>query len=357
MQHGGTSEGKAILTGLGASPGKVRGRVKLAPDADTVRTMEHGEILVTTMTNPSMVPLMKKATAIITNEGGMTCHASIVSRELGVPCIVGTGNATEVLKDGQDIVVDATNGKVYEPGEEPQAAEQTAPMPSMEVLDNPAEEREYAHAQPNGDGENLTATSIKANIAFTEAAEKAVHKADGVGLLRAEHMLAQSGRHPAALAKHDPEELVRIIEEGIGKIARIFHPKPVWYRTLDARTDEFRELKGGENEHHESNPMLGWHGVRRSIDEPDVFRCEIQALKNLRENGLDNVSVMLPFIISVEELRRAKSMIDFPIGVGIMVETPAAVEQIDEFCKEGISFASIGSNDLTQLALGVDRNN
>jgi pyruvate,water dikinase len=150
---------------------------------------------------------------------------------------------------------------------------------------------------------------------------------------------------------------VRIVEDGIGAIAKVFHPRPVWYRTLDARTDEFRDMAGGEEEPHESNPMLGWHGIRRSISDPTVFRCELQAIKNLRQNGLDNVCIMLPFIISVDELKRAKAMIDFPVKVGIMVETPAAVIEIESFCKEGIAFASIGSNDLTQLMLGVDRNN
>jgi pyruvate,water dikinase len=375
IKHGGGAEGHVLLAGLGASPGKVSGRVRLAPDAETVKSMEHGEILVTTMTTPSMVPLMRKAAAIVTDEGGSTCHAAIISRELGVPCIVGTGNATKILRQGQDIVVDAAEGKVYEAANAPdgtapisqsQAQEAAAglavfselPVPSSDVMASSErpESHQEARSEPS-EKDGLTATSIKANIAFPEAAARAAPRADGVGLLRAEHMLASSGRHPAHLARTDPEELVRIVEEGIGAIAKAFHPKPVWYRTLDARTDEFRDMEGGAEEPHETNPMLGWHGIRRSLDDPCVFRCELQAIRNLRQKGLDNVCIMLPFIISVEELRKAKSMIDFPAKVGIMVETPAAVTEIESFCREGIAFASIGSNDLTQLMLGVDRNN
>lgn len=311
---------------------------------------------ITVQDNHNYIVFTSRCTPVIVGN----CHASIISRELGIPCIVGTGNATQILKDGQEIIVDATNGRVFDAAAEvTEVAAETPAMaefPSMEILEKKLDVTEAPGMVPAGEKE-LTATSIKANIAFPEAAEKAAPKADGVGLLRAEHMLAQSGRHPVALAGEDPEKLVEIIEEGVGRIARIFYPKPVWYRTLDARTDEFREMEGGESEPSESNPMLGWHGIRRALDEPDVFRCELQALRNLRYKGIDNVSIMLPFVISVDELKAAKAMISFPIKVGIMVETPAAAAEIDAFCEEGIAFASIGSNDLTQLVLGVDRGN
>jgi len=313
---------------------------------------------ITVQDNHNYIVFTDRYTPIIVNN----CHASIVSRELGVPCIVGTGNATNVLKNGQEVTVDATNGKVYETKEGiPQTISQIPAEVSMDILDIPLQQAGMAAGRgeeiEKKQSEEFTATSIKANIAFPEAAERAAPKVDGVGLLRAEHMLAQSGKHPVMLARNDPEELIRIIEEGIGAIAKAFHPKPVWYRTLDARTDEFREMEGGGSEPQEPNPMLGWHGIRRSLDEPDVFRCELQAIRNLREKGLDNVCIMLPFIISVEELKRAKAMISFPVKVGIMVETPAAAALMEDFCREGIAFASIGSNDLTQLVLGVDRNN
>ena len=138
------------------------------------------------------------------------------------------------------------------------------------------------------------------------------------------------------------------------------YPKPVWVRSLDARTDEFRNMQGGENEPREDNPMLGWHGIRRSLDEPEILKAELESLKMLYEKGLDNVVWEIPFTIDVSELRKAKEIareIGAPDKFGIMVETPACALTIEEYCKEGIVFASFGSNDLTQTTLGIDRNN
>lgn len=334
--------GDVVLKGMGASPGLAKGTAKVVHERSDLSKIQKGDVLVATMTNPDFVQYMRKASAIITNEGGHTSHAAIVSRELGIPCIVGTDNATEVLQDNQEITVDATSGKVYSGAGGPVSrpgAEQAAPSP--------------AEGAPVGE----TATEIKVNIAFPETAEKVADKAEGVGLLRAEHMLTESGKHPVYLARENPEELVRIITEGVGKIAKAFYPKPVWYRTLDARTDEFRSLEGGENEPEEANPMLGWHGIRRALDDTGVFRCELEAIRQLHQEGLNNIAVMLPFVSKVEEFRRAKEMVDFPLRFGIMVETPASVMEIESFCKAGIDFVSIGSNDLTQLVLGVDRGN
>ncbi|MEM5798310.1 MAG: phosphoenolpyruvate synthase [Candidatus Aenigmatarchaeota archaeon] len=331
-------KGKVLLEGLPASPGVAKGMVKVILELSDLPKMKKGDILVARMTNPDFVPYMRIASAIITDEGGRTAHAAIVSRELGIPCIVGTQKATKVLSDNQVITVDASHGKVYS-GEIEIAAEK---------VEIPSELPE-------------TATSIKVNLAFSEAAEKTCKVADGVGLLRAEHMLTEAGKHPVYFAKTDPDGLVKTIYENVGKIARAFYPKPVWYRTLDARTDEFKEMEGGQEEPEEPNPMLGWHGIRRSIDEPVVFRCEIEAIRRLHSEGLTNICIMLPFICKVDELRQAKKLIKElggeNIKIGIMVETPAAAIQIEDFCKEGIAFASIGSNDLTQLMLGVDRGN
>ncbi len=336
--------GPAVVSGLGASPGVATGIVKVVHELKDLDKIQKGDILVARMTNPDFVQYMRKASAIVTDEGGHTSHAAIVSRELGVPCVVGTGNATTTLQDGQEVTVDAVRGKVYSGKKE--VEEEAAP----EV---PLPEGEEAPVVGSG----VTATEIKANIAFPETAEKVADRVDGVGLLRAEHMLTESGKHPVYLAKENPEELINIIVSGVEKIAKVFHPKPVWYRTLDARTDEFRQLEGGEQEPQEANPMLGWHGIRRSVEEPDVFKCEVEAIKRVHEKGLTNVAIMLPFIIKVEEFTKAKEFIDFPVKVGIMVETPASVMVIEDFCKAGIDFVSIGSNDLTQLVLGVDRGN
>jgi len=270
------------------------------------------------------------------------CHASIVGREMGLPVIVGTQNATQVLQDGQVVTVDAYKGVVY--------------AGALEIK-RPIEVIEEA---PSGFS---TVTQIKANVAFPENVEQIASKADGVGLLRIEHMITKSGIHPAKLIRENrTEEYIKILLDGIRPIAKAFHPKPVWVRTLDARSDEFRNLEGGAEEPKEDNPMLGWHGIRRSLDEPKLLKAEFEAIKRLHEEGLNNVHVMLPFVISVDELRRAREIAkeaELPpdCKIGVMVETPAAAMIIEDLCKEGIDFISFGSNDLSQLVLGVDRNN
>jgi pyruvate,water dikinase len=206
-------------------------------------------------------------------------------------------------------------------------------------------------------------TQIKVNLAFPEKLEQIAPKVDGVGLLRIEHMITKAGIHPSKLVREGrTEDYIKILLGGIKPIAKAFYPKPVWVRTLDARSDEFRNLEGGEEEPKEDNPMLGWHGIRRSLDEPELLKAEFEAVKRLHEEGLNNVHVMLPFVISVDELRKAREIakeVGLPSGckIGIMLETPAAALTIKDFCKEGIDFISFGTNDLSQLVLGIDRNN
>ena len=337
-------EGKPILKGSGSSPGIATGKVKIISAIEDLTKVEEGDVLVTRMTSPDYVVSMSKSAAIITDEGGATAHASIVSRELGIPCIVGTQSATKILQDGQLITVDAYHGLVY----------------SGEVKVSKPEEIYEAEPLPAGIS---TVTQVKVNLAFPEHLEEIAGKADGVGLLRIEHMITKSGIHPAKLIREGrSEDYIKILLDGIRPIADAFKPKPVWVRTLDARSDEFRNLEGGGDEPQESNPMLGWHGIRRSLDEPDLLKAEFEAIKRLHEEGLTNVHVMLPFIISVDEFRKSREMgneVNLPdtVRMGIMVETPAAALVIEDFCKEGIDFASIGSNDLTQGVLEVDRNN
>ncbi|MFH1229714.1 MAG: phosphoenolpyruvate synthase [Candidatus Aenigmatarchaeota archaeon] len=328
--------GTSILEGHGASPGVASGVVKIVHDTSELNKIQKGDIMVTKMTNPDFVVAMERSAAIVTDEGGITCHAAIVSRELGIPCIVGSKTATQVLKEGMIITVDATHGKVYEGR-----------------LDIKEEKKQEVDIK--------TKISIKVNLAFPDTAEKAAPHADGVGLLRLEHMLTTSGMHPIEYIRQGrSKELEEIIFDGVEKVAKAFYPKKVWVRSLDARTDEFRGMKGGENEPHEYNPMLGWHGIRRSLDEPEILKTELRALKRLHEKGLDNIVWELPFIINIAELRKAKEIakdMGAPSNFGIMVEVPACAINIEEFCKEGIAFASFGSNDLTQTTLGIDRDN
>lgn len=333
-----------LVKGYGASPGFASGIVRVVKDLSELNKIQKGDVLVTKMTSPDMVPAMEKSTAIVTDEGGATCHAAIVSRELGIPCIVGTTNATNILKDGMKITVDATHGIVY--------AGEISAKPSQEAV----------ASGPVSEFDRITATEIKTNLAFPETAEKG-KDADGVGLLRLEHLLTKGGMHPIEYIRQNRDsELTNMIYEGVGTVARVFNPKPVWVRTLDARTDEFRNMQGGTNEPTEDNPMLGWHGIRRDLDEPRILRAQFEAIKRLHEAGLTNVGIMIPFSCDISELKRAKEAgremgLPSTVKFGIMVEVPSCALSIEDYCKEGIDFISFGSNDLTQLTMGIDRNN
>ncbi|PKP61196.1 MAG: phosphoenolpyruvate synthase [Candidatus Altiarchaeales archaeon HGW-Altiarchaeales-1] len=350
-----TTEKKVILSGFGVSVGIASGIVKIVRDASELSRIKQGDVLVTRMTTPDMVPAMKKAVAIITDEGGMTCHAAIVARELGIPCIVGTKTATKEISDGSTVTVDGRKGLVYEgrvkiEGAKKKVKKETAGQHVEHVV----------VMSPI-----ITSTEIKGNVDFSEIAEKAVeYGADGVGLLRSEHMFLEIGEHPIKLIKENRrEELVTKIMKGIRDVAEVMYPRPVWYRTLDLKTDEFKGLKGGENEPVEANPMIGWRGIRRSLDESEVLECEFEAIRRLQEDErLTNIGVMLPMIQHPAELRKAKILAS-DVGLdtdkmdfGIMVEIPAAALIIDDFIKEGISFISFGTNDLTQFTLALDRN-
>jgi pyruvate, water dikinase len=343
-----TSE--AIVTGLGASPGIATGVVRIIKGKQDLDKIMQGDIMVTVMTMPDMVPGMRRAGAIVTDEGGMACHAAIVSRELGCPAVVGTKKATKVLHEGMIITVDGSKGKVYEGRigiESKPTANAASPVATGSM------------------SKIITATEIKVNISEPSRAEAAAATmADGVGLLRIEHMMLGLGKTPNWYIKNGKaEEYVEELVKGIKTVAEAFYPKPVWVRTLDAPTDEFRAMEGGETEPVEHNPMLGWRGIRRDLTETDHFRLEITAFKKLHEMGLTNVGIMLPMVQHVKELKIAKDLIreenlDLEkIDLGIMVETPGAALTIEDFITEGLNFVSFGTNDLTQYTLAVDRNN
>lgn len=352
-----------LLIGLAASPGVASGKVKIIYDIKELSKIQQGDVLVTKMTNPDMVVAMQKASAIVTDEGGMTCHAAIVSRELGIPCVVGTKKATSVLKENMLVTVDGTNGKVYEG--QYFSKEMKTETKEEEMLKEVISE-EMREAWKEMQKKYGQKTLIKVNCDLPEVAEKAARtNADGVGLVRLEFMIAEKGIHPAYYLKENKlNDYTNLLVEGLEKIASAFKDKPVWVRTSDIRTDEYKTLKGAEQEPEESNPMLGWHGIRRSLDQVEILKAEFKAIKILHNKGYKNVGVMLPFLINVEELKKAKEIMR-EIGLepckdvefGVMLETPAACLIIEDLCLEGISFVSFGTNDLTQLVLGVDRNN
>ena len=335
----------ALVSGSSASPGLGSGPVQIVSDPSRISEVKEGDILVAEMTTPDYVPAMKRAAGIATDHGGRTCHAAIVSRELGIPCVVGTGNATNVLKPDQVVTVDGSQGKVYEGRVAAQATVPSTTAPKSAVK---------------------TRTKLYVNLAEPDLAETvAARDVDGVGLIRAEFMISEIGEHPRYMLKENRgEEFTSRLAQGLTTFARAFDPRPVVYRTTDFKTNEYRHLKGGEEyEEHEENPMIGYRGCSRYIREPDVFRLETEAVKRVREK-YKNLWVMIPFVRTVAGLTDVKKILiaeglrrsrDFKLWM--MVEVPSNVFLIDKFIDVGIDGISIGSNDLTQLVLGVDRDN
>jgi pyruvate, water dikinase len=333
-----------LLSGLAASAGRASGRVRILTSPNQQREFLDGEVLVAEMTSPDWVPAMRRATALITDGGGVTCHAAIVSRELQLPCVVGTGNATTSLRTGQEVTVDGRTGKVY--------AGAAAPI----TVQRPT--------QPLPEPVSPLATRLYVNLAVAEHAEEvAALPVDGVGLLRAEFMVADAldGVHPRRLIELGQQDrFVDAMSESLLQITRAFSPRPVVYRSIDFRTNEFRGLQGGEAyEPHEANPMIGYRGCYRYIHQPDLFNLELDVLGRVAEST-PNIRLMIPFVRTAWELERCLNIVQAhptatSLPVWVMAEVPSVAYWIPTYAEMGIEGVSIGSNDLTQLVLGVDR--
>lgn len=335
-----------LLTGQPASPGVGVGLVRVVHDPREIDIVKPGDVLVAEMTTPDFVPAMKRASAIITERGGRTCHAAIVSRELGIPCVVGVAGATR-LEVGREVTVDGSAGRIYDGRAEARLAWYER------------QKERYARAAAL-----KTTTKLYVNLAEPELAEVVAKRhVDGVGLLRAEFIVAQIGKHPRQFIEEgQPEEYTRRLEEGIKEFCRAFNPRPVVYRLTDFKTNEYANLEGGAKyEPTEENPMIGYRGASRYIREPDIFRLELEAIKGVRKE-YKNLYVMVPFVRTPDELRAVKQLMseqglvrsdDFKLWM--MVEVPSNVLILDRFIDVGIDGISIGSNDLTQLVLGIDR--
>lgn len=327
---------------------------------EAARMMQKGNILVTDMTNPDYVPFMKVAGAIVTDKGGVTCHAAIVSRELGIPCVVGTENATKIMVTGKEYTVDSKSGIVYE-GVLQVAAEQLAPQVGTASMG-------YGGAGGIFQSVPVTATKIYMNLGVPEKiGDYQALPFEGIGLMRTEFILASYiGEHPMLFVETGQgQKFVDKMADGIAVVARAIQPRPLVVRFSDFKTNEYRELKGGEKyEIVEANPMLGWRGCSRYISKwyEKAFRLECQAIQKCRrEWGLKNVYVMLPVVRTLWEAEKCLAIMreeglqrskDFKIW--FMAETPSIVIMADEFSKLCDGF-SIGSNDLTQGILMIDR--
>ena len=352
--------GSVLVSGLAAAPGVASGPVRILRSPADGPSLVAGEVLVASMTNPDWVPTMRRASALVTDRGGVTCHAAIVGRELHLPTVVATRTATTVLRDGELVTVDGARGTVRAGRVSPSPSTATAPTAAST---GPAVSPGAPTLVP---APETTGTLLYVNLAIADHAEEvAALPVDGVGLLRAEFMItdALAGEHPKhLLATGRRAEFLDRMTASVLRITQAFAPRPVVYRAVDFRTNEFRGLSGGEEfEPVEANPMIGYRGCYRYIRDPELFALDLDVIARVREQT-PNLHLMIPFVRTRWELEAGLEAIDaHPLGRQrglhrwVMAEVPSVAYRIPEYAALGIDGVSIGSNDLTQLVLGVDR--
>ncbi len=324
-----------LLKGIGTSSYIGVGKVRKIENESDIDKIKSGEIVVVAKASRDMLLHLQTAGGVITNYGGITSHVAIVLREMKVPCIVGTMNATEKLENEMIVTVDGRTGNVY-----------------GGFMEFESEKELFELYNPS--------TKIKVNINVPEIAESAEPYSDGVGSIRIENMIARTLKHPYRLLEEG--ELTSVIMEGIRIIVEAFYPKPVWFRTFDIPTDELRRLRGGDCEPEEHNPLLGLRGIYKDIKNLEILKAEFEAVKYLLEEGYYNLGIKIPFVRDIDEYILSKKILE-EVGVkphkdidfGVSVETPSAALTFDDFLKEGIDFMTLGMSDLTMCSLAVDR--
>jgi pyruvate,water dikinase len=371
-----------LLTGLAAAGGKAIARAKVIAQPDeALENLQPGTVLVTKTMLPQWLLLIKQAAAIVTEQGTMTSHCAIVARELGVPAVMGTVNATESVQTGDLLIVDGNQGKVYWVdeslagtilGNEETRRRQTG-REDTETLGN-RDTGTKKHISPSPrlplSASSFAAspihTQLMVNLSQPESLERLADlPIDGVGLLRSELLAIAlfNQQHPKLWSQKEYQaEFVARLAESLRQFAAALMPRPVYYRSLDLRSHEFRELSGGETPSKEVNPMLGLRGTFSYVINPTLFDLELDALFQVQQSGYQNVHLMLPFVRTVEEFRFCHQRIvqkglkrSSQFQLWIMAEVPSVLFLIPEYVQAGVQGISIGTNDLTQLLLGVDR--
>ncbi|ADL58446.1 phosphoenolpyruvate synthase [Methanothermobacter sp. KEPCO-1] len=323
-----------ILRGVGAGAGRRSGKVRIIRNLEDACSLEWGEVAVFKKIARDMLPEIKRAAAVIADYGGLTSHAAITLRELGIPCVLGTEIATRVLREGMIVTVDGKTGNIY-----------------RGVMD-------WA-SRDDVMGVHETATKVMVNLNFPWLAARVAEFADGVGSVRIENMVIETGKHPYLLLKEG--ELSRVLERGLEEILEAFHPKPVCFRTFDIPTDELTHLRG-YTEPQERNPFLGMRAIKRDLRDTEVLKAEFEAVSNLLDSGYSNLELKFPFIRDIPEYVQAVEILDESgirphrdLRVGASIETPSMALQIDELLDEGVDFVSLGLSDLTMCSLAADR--